>query len=132
MEQIKKYIQKFGRTFPARKKTIFFANTKNILVKNAVTPVTPIAVTGNDEPIGKRVFKKFKTGIDFELNENLIYYYRDGKQRLCLFSLIIIKVFHLIYNQNIHANIHRCFNRLIKKLHSPFLQKISALHRKMF
>ena len=66
--------------------------TKNIPATDAVTPVTPdstfvaVTITGNNEPGGKRVFKKFKTGIDFELNENLIYYYGDGKRRLYLFS----------------------------------------------
>ena len=39
---------------------------------NTITPITPVAVNGNDN--GKRVPKKFKTGIDFELNDELTYY----------------------------------------------------------
>ena len=49
-------------------------NAENIPVTDAVTPITPVAVTGNGD--GKRVPKKFKTGIDFELNESFIYYFK--------------------------------------------------------
>ena len=66
-------------------------NTKNFPATDAITPVTPIAVTGNDD--GKWVPKKFKTGIDFELDKNLIYYFGDGKRRLCLFLSMEKNVF---------------------------------------
>ena len=54
----------------------------------------------------------FKTGIDFELNENLIYYLNVNKRRLCLFSSLENNIFHLIYDENMHANFYRCFNRV--------------------
>ena len=85
-----------------------------------------MAVTGNDN--GKRIPKNFKTGIDFELHENLIYYLNENKPRLCLLSSMEKKVFHLTHDENMHAKIHRCFNRLTKKITYPvFLKKIGVI-----
>ena len=96
---------------------------------DTVTPVTPITEKNDN---GKRVPKKFKTGIDFELNENLIYYFGNGKRRLYLFSLMEKNAFHLTHDENIHTSVHRCFNQLIKNIYSPLFQEISALHRTLF
>ena len=98
-------------------------NAKSIPVTDAITPVTPVAVTGNDD--GKRVPKKFKTSIDFELNEGLIYYLSENKRRLCLPSSVEKNVFHLTHDENMHAGVHRCFNCLTKTFYiSRFLKKI--------
>ena len=102
-------------------------NTKNIPTTNAVTPIILDSIfiastsTGNNEPDGKRVFK-FKTGIDFESNDGLIYFSKSGKRRLFLF-LSIKKVFHLTHDKNIHAGIHRGFNRLIDIFYNPRFSK---------
>ena len=39
-----------------REKNFFFANTKNIPATNAITPITPIETTGNNEPNEKLKF----------------------------------------------------------------------------
>ena len=95
------------------------------MVTNAVTPVTPAAVTGNND--GKRIRKKFKTGIDFEINENFIYYLDEKKRRLCLPSSMGKNVFRLTHDENMHAGIYRCFNRLIKENYFPRLSKKKEL-----
>ena len=41
----------------------------------------------------KTSLKKIKTRIDFELNQNWIYYLYVGKRRLYVFSLLIKTVF---------------------------------------
>ena len=61
---------------------------KNIPVINSVMPVTLVAkiiMIKNDD--GKRIPKKFKTGIDFEFDNGLIYYMGESKRRLCLFFI---------------------------------------------
>ena len=60
-----------------REKNISPAGAKNIPVSNTIRPDSiPIATTAteNDERDGKRIFKFFKTGFDFELNDSLIYF----------------------------------------------------------
>ena len=94
----------------------------NVPITGATTPVTPIAEKNDDV---KRVTKKFKTRIDFELNENLVYYLNDGKRRLCFFSSIKKTFFHLAHDENMHAGIHHCINRLIDIFYKPrFFKKI--------
>ena len=97
-------------------------NTENISTTNAITPITPVAVTENDD--GKRFPRRFKTSIDFELNENLIYYFGDVKRRLCLLSSMEKNVFHLTHDENMHAGVHRSFNRIPKSLYSPLSKKL--------
>ena len=70
---------------------------------------------------GKRIFKKFKTGIDFKLNEN--------KKPLYLPSSMEKNVFRLTHDENMHAGIRRCFNRLTKIFYIPhFFLKNPALY----
>ena len=61
--------------------------------------------------------KNIKRGIDFRLNQNLIYYLNYGNRRLCVFSLM--EFFYSTRNENMHAEVHRCFNRLIDIFYIP-------------
>ena len=89
-------------------------NSKNSPAADAITSFTsdstPNAITKNDD--GKRVPKKFKTGIDFVLNEDLVYYVKENKRRICLLSSMEKNIFHLIHDENMHAGVHRSFNRI--------------------
>ena len=73
-----------------------------------------------------RQTRKLRTDIDFELDENeLIYYTESEIRRLCISVILKEEIFRLTHNENAHAEIHRCFNRLIETLF------ISRLSRKL-
>ena len=99
-------------------------NAKNIPATNAVTPITQMAVTRNDDD-GKRIPKKFKTGINFDLNDGLVYYFGDGKRRLCLFSSIKKHFSFNLYRKYTRRNTSLFQSVDKKNLHSPFFQKIN-------
>ena len=65
-----------------------------------------------DEKSKKRIFKKFRIDVNFELNNDLIYYIDEEIHRLCLFTTIKEEIFRLIHDENVHADIHRCFDRI--------------------
>ena len=58
-----------------------------------------------DENSKKFIFKKFRIDVNFELNNDLIYYVDEKIHRLCLFTAIK-EIFRLIHDENVHANIH--------------------------
>ena len=58
MEQINKNVKRFDKTFPARENH-FPCKCENISVRDVVTLITPITITGNDEPDGKRFYLFF-------------------------------------------------------------------------
>lgn len=71
----------------------------------------------------KRIFKKFRINIDFKLIDELIYYIKNNTRRLCFFVTMRKKVFRLIYNENAHFDIHRCYDRITKTFYIFKLSK---------
>ncbi len=65
----------------------------------------------------KSVSKKFLTEIDFELRDNLIYYFeKENRLRLCISRTIEKKIFKTVYNNNYYSDYYRCFTRVNKTL----------------
>ena len=73
---------------------------QNQKMKNRLSKVTTVIKNYNK----KRVPKIFKTGIDFDLNEDL-------------------NIFHLIHDENIYANVHWSFNRWTEFFYIPRFSK---------
>ena len=68
--------------------------------------------------------KKFRTGIDFQLeNDGLIYYTGEGAHRLCIPTAAEEEVFRLAHDANAHAGVHRCFSRIADTLYIPRLSR---------
>ena len=65
-----------------------------------------------DENSKKNIFKKFCIDVDFELNNDLIYYVDEKTHRSCLFTAIEKEIFRLIHDENVHVEIHRYFVRI--------------------
>jgi len=57
------------------------------------------------------VLKKFRIKIDFELRDNLVYYFDKNNIRLQLYIFRSIKknIFKTIYNNNYYFNYYCCF-----------------------
>lgn len=70
--------------------------------------------------------KKFCTSIDFELRDDLIYYFdEDNILRLCISKSIEKEIFKTIHNDNYHFEYYRCLVRIIETLFIfNFLKKI--------
>lgn len=65
----------------------------------------------------KFVFKKFFIEIDFELRDNLIYYFdKENCLRLCISRTIEKEIFKTIYNNNYYFGYYRCFTRINETL----------------
>lgn len=65
----------------------------------------------------KSIFKKFRIEIDFELREDLIYYFEDrNRLQLYISRTIEKKIFKTIYNNNYYFDYYRCFARIFETL----------------
>ena len=68
----------------------------------------------NENEAKKRVLKKFRIDVNFELNNEFIYYIDEEARRLCLLIAIKEKIFRLIHDENAHARIYKCFDRVVE------------------
>ena len=100
-------------------------NTSIIIENQFAVETSTSAAEKNSTKEKKRVFKKFRIDVDFELNNDFIYYVDEEIRRLYLFIAIKEEVFRLIHDENVHADIHRCFNRIVDILY------ISKLNNKI-
>ncbi len=65
----------------------------------------------------KFVLKKFLIEIDFELCDDLIYYFeKENCLRLCISRTIEKKVFKAIYNNNYYFGYYCCYTKINKTL----------------
>ena len=85
----------------------------SIIIENQFVVETSTSAAKKNSTKKKRVSKKFRIDVNFELNNDFIYYVDEEIRRLCLFIAVEKKIFRLIHDENIHINIHRCFNRII-------------------
>ena len=72
------------------------------------------------------VLKKLRIDVDFELtSDELIYNINTNVRRLCIFVVVKQKIYNLIHDDVVHADIHRCYNRITNILYiSRLIKKI--------
>ena len=105
-------------------------NDQKIAAKTIKTTTTKTAKNNSDDVNEVNndisIFKKLRIEIDFELNSNdFIYNISTEMRRLCIPLTVKPEIYRLIHNDATHADIHRCYNRLIEILY------ISRLSRKL-
>ena len=88
-------------------------NTSIIIENQFAVETSTLAAEENSTKEEERVFKKFRIDVNFELDNDFIYYVDEKVRRLYLFTAVEEEVFRLIHDENAHAGIHRCFNRII-------------------
>ena len=67
--------------------------------------------------------KKSYIGIDFELDDGLIYHTGKGRRRLCIPASCEAEVFRMSHDDNQHAGRHRCYQRIADSLYVPRLSR---------
>ena len=105
-------------TFISSNQVVVSTTLKQIILLTNSTKSFVAKISNNE-----RISKKFRIEIDFELFEKLIYYTRDETRRLCFFINIENKIFRLIHDENIHVEVHRCFNKIINIFYISRLSK---------
>ena len=77
--------------------------------------------------VEETIFKKFRTRIDFEIKDDLIYYIERNRSRLCILKILKEEIFRLAHDDNQHVEAHRCFHRISKTMFiSRLLRKIRS------
>ena len=67
--------------------------------------------------------KKPYIDIDFELDDELIYHTKKRRRRLCISASCEAEIFRMSYDDNQHAERHRCYQRIVDSLYVPRLFK---------
>ena len=62
-----------------------------------------------------------KTGIDFEIEDGLIYH--KDRKRLCIPSSLDKEIFEMVHDQNQHSGVTRCYHRISESLFIPRLSR---------
>ena len=70
-------------------------------------------------------FKKIYIDIEFALKNNLIYYLKKNRRRLCILKSCETDIFRLAHDDNQHFDRHRCYQRIADVLY------ISRLFKKL-
>lgn len=78
---------------------------------------SPVTATTSNKP------KKVYTGVEFELDDGLIYSLANGRRRLCIPSTCEQAVFAMAHDENQHAGRHRCYQRISDALYVPRLSR---------
>lgn len=82
----------------------------SIIIEDQLVAITSAAKENSTEE--ERVSKKFRIDVNFELNNDFIYYVDEETRRLCLFIAVEEKIFRLFHDENAHVDIHRNFDRI--------------------
>ena len=86
--------------------------------------VAVVVVVIEIEKKAEYVFKKLRIDVDFELAfDELIYNINTNVRRLCIFVVVKQEIYNLIYDDVVHADIHRCYNRITNILYISRLTK---------
>ena len=101
MKNLTKYILKKQSITSTRDEidNVDFSITK-IKIINILINITLVVSKTNIFTNEERVLKKFCIDIDFELNQELIYYIDDNTRKLYLLIAIEKNIFCLAYNEN--------------------------------
>ena len=109
---MRKLIKRVNKKKESIMLTIFF-ELKQIIVSKRFVLLTNstksfiVEISNDDE----RFSKKFRIEINFELFDELIYYIKNETCRLYFFFNFEEKIFRLIYDENLHVEIHRYFKQ---------------------
>ena len=74
--------------------------------------------------------RPIRSGIDFELKDDLIYHVLDGRKRLCIPNATEKDVFQQAHDNSAHAGHHRAFYRITETLYVHRLSKKLKLYIK--
>ena len=63
----------------------------------------------SSEENSKKMSKKYRIDVDFEVRDEFIYYIDDDHIRFCIFKNLKKNILYIAHDLNQHVDIHKCY-----------------------